>query len=272
MATNAQIAQYVEGSVEVLMGIIFGIWGLWAGGLISDFMGRLASPKQRQHRNVLYTMALGSVVMGLFVFIMAEGGLTFTRTVDGVLAEYSRQIGYLIGVSMFVYALSVYGMFTHGAWVHVTLLMALTYTCTLIATFFGYSVDLRWVLFSFWAFFLVVGMYCSWAAMAIKVTPFYANYVAWAVLYVFVALQGIWLIISPMVTNSVSNDIQNYLYAAFAALVPVIVGIIIAATFYWTEPLYASGNKSRNGYIGKKMNGPPIRVGGGIQNRYNAYG
>jgi len=245
MTTNAEIAQYVEAALESFMGVVFLLWGWRAGGLIYSFIGRKSNRRRAAHRYMMYAMAIGAFFMGAFMWITVEGGLDCTTCrADGVNAEFGRQIGYMIGATSVVVALAIYGQFTWAALTVSAVLMMFTFTTTLLATFYGATTDLRWVLFVHWAFFIVLGAYNTSVSWGIEPAAFYANYVASFVLYTFVILDGLWLILSQQVTASFGLTTEAALYAAFGPGMFIIAGIILALTYVSTKPLFAHNKKA----------------------------
>jgi hypothetical protein len=240
MATNVEIAQYVEAGVETFMGLVFGIWGLWAGGFIASFMGRVSSPRRRWHRYLLYILSLGSFVMGAFMWLTVEGAVDCTtgcRT-DGINAEYGRQIGYGVGATAVVIAMAVYGQFTMAAGSVSAICMFLTYVMTFLGTFYGASTNLTWVIFVYWAFFICLGSYNTFVSWGIKPNVFYSNLFAAGLLYLFVILQGLWLILSQQVVGSFSLLTEAGLYAAFGPGMLIFVGVLLGFTYSSTVALW----------------------------------
>ncbi len=237
MPTDIEIAQYVEAAVESLTGIIFALWGLWAGGFIATFMGRKSDARRYRHRFILYTLASAAIFMSLGMWILVEGGGDTIRS-DGVNAEYGRQIAYLAGATGVVIALAHYGYFTFAAGSISAVLMAATYASLIFATLVV-TTDLYWVLFAFWFFFLATGAYNTFTSFNIQPTIFYANYISAGLLYLHVVLHGLFLILSKMVSDEISLLVEASLYAAFGPLMLLVVGILIAVTFESTAPLFA---------------------------------
>jgi hypothetical protein len=66
----------------------------------------------------------------------------------------------------------------------------------------------------------------------------YFNMIAAGLLYLFVVLQGVWLILSQQVTASISLITEAGLYAAFGPGMLIFVGVALGFTYSATESLW----------------------------------
>jgi len=241
MVSNAEIAQYVEASLEVFLGICYAVWGMYIGGIIPTLMGKASDQRRAIQRHFLYALSGGAIAMGFFMFLTVEGAVDCSAGCgrpDGVNAEYGRQIGYLIGSTLTVIALGLYGYFTFAATSVSAFCMIMTFASTLLGTFYGFSTNLTWVIFAFWAFFIVVGGYNTFVSFGTQPTAFYTNYGAATLLYLFVILDGLWLILGVQVTNSFGITTEAGLYAATGNAMLLFVGVLLALTYTTTHTLY----------------------------------
>ena len=116
-----------------------------------------------------------------------------------------------------------------------------------MGTFFGYSTNLTWIIFTFWAFFICLGVYNTFVSWGIKFSAWYANMWAAAFLYLMVILDGLWLILGPQVTGTFSGQAEAIAYACTGTFMLFAVGILLAFTYITVEPLYHRAKKVAQG-------------------------
>jgi len=186
-----------------------------------------------------FVLAFGAIVMGLSVFTISQSLGTYTR-IDGVLSEYGRQVGYAIGMAAVAVAFAVYAELTFASGTIITVAMMVTYLGLVLSSISTMTTG-YWIFLVGWGFFLLVGAYISFVAMGIRPIAWYANWVAWGLLYILVILHGIWLILSPEITNSFNADKENIAYAVTGPAVFLFPGLIMAFTFVDAVPLFRGG-------------------------------
>jgi len=233
--SNAEIAQYVEAGVETLFGIIFVVWGLFIARYMSTFLGRKSDYRRSRMKYILYILGLGCFIMSASIWILSQGGGTVVRT-DGVTSEYGRQIGYAFGATAVAIALAIYGKFTLAGGSITAISMLLTFTAATLASV-STSTHLYWVIMSFWGFFIVVGAFSVFLGFGIKPTPWYSNFIAAGLLYLYVILSGLWLILGPQITDSFSHLTETALYTATGILM-LAIGFILAISYTSTRSLF----------------------------------
>lgn len=242
---DAQIAQYIEAGVESLIAVIFAFWGAWVGGLIEVFIGRKVTSSRERHRYILWSIALGALIISFSIFLLTQRGGVVTRS-DGVDAEYVRQIGIGFAVASIVYAFGQYAQYTFSAQALSVVLVVLTYACATFATLTT-TTDIYWIVFAFWLFGVLAGGYLTFVSQRIRNVYFYLNIVIWFLIWIHVILYGLWLILSVQVADIINVTTEAILYAVFDCLIFLSAGLLIGITFSGTESLFETAvmRKSR---------------------------
>ena len=233
--TNEEIAQIVEAACYSLAFVVFGAWGLFIGGYIPGFYGRKSSPKRQAHRTVLWSIAIGAFAAALGIWVLSEHGADFIRP-DGRNSEYGRQIAIGIASLALVYAYSIYSRYTAASTKIIAFFTFALYVCATLASVTSNSI-LWWIFFSFWLVCLVIVGLLGFTSINIHPTWIYGNYIAGIIFLAFVALQGLWLILSEQVARQISTTVEAGLYTATDIILLVAVGLILGFTFPITRAL-----------------------------------
>ena len=237
-STNAEIAQIVEAGCYSFAFIIFGIWGLFVGGNVPGFLGRLHSGKKTTHRAILWSLAAGSFFAAGGIWLLSEEGADFVRS-DARTSEYGRQIAIGVIALAIAYAYAMYSRYTHASTMIVTFFVFCMYACFTFASITSNSTH-WWILFSFWFVSLLTVGILGFTSINIRPTAIYGNYVAGFFYLVFSVLQGLWLILSVQISRNLSISVEAGLYTATDILMLAVVGLIIGITFPGTNILVNS--------------------------------
>lgn len=230
---TAEVAMYVEASVEAVLSIVFLVWSVWAGGVIEAFMGRKMHIRKSHHRYSLLAIAFGALVLSLAIFTMTQSeGITTRR--DGVISEYARQIGLGLAAASIVYSFTQYAMFRQASTVISLTLTLVAFACATFASL-NSATNLYWVFFSYWFACVLSAAYATFVGQAIKDVYWFSNLLIWGFIWLHVVLYGLWLILSPQVADVFDRSTEAILYAVFDCLIFLTSGVGIGITFTATE-------------------------------------
>jgi len=234
---TAEIAMYVEASVLAALSLAYVVWASWAGGLVETFLGKRKNARMSYHRFALLAIAFGAMALSLSIFVMTQSeGITTRR--DGVISEYARQIGLGVAVASIVFSFGQYAMFTEASTVVTVTLTLVAFACATFASLTS-ATNLYWVFFAYWLASVVASAYCTFVGQRIKDVYWYTNLVVWGLVWLHVALYGLWLILSPQVSDVINRSTEAILYAVFDCLIFLTAGVGIGVTFTATVPLGA---------------------------------